>query len=104
LKELLELERHNVMVANSAELALAIAPEFSPDVVLCDVDLGEAMSGFELAARLREHPRLAKTQFFALTGYHPSECRERAREVGFEKVLTKPVDPEKLLQTLRVRR
>jgi PAS domain S-box-containing protein len=104
LKELLELERHDVRVANNAQRALELAPEFEPDVILCDVDLGEDMSGLDLAAELRKHPRLAKTQFFALTGYQPSEYGRRAREVGFEKVLTKPVDPEQLLRTLRARR
>ena len=46
----------------------------------------------------REHG--AAMRIVALTGYGESSDRERARASGFDELLVKPVDPERLLRML----
>ncbi len=101
LTELLELEGHEVRAANTPAEAAALALEFEPDVVLCDLDLKADKSGYELTSELRRDARLRKTMFVALTGYSAQEVRARARDSGFTRVLAKPLDLPKLRRLLR---
>jgi PAS domain S-box-containing protein len=100
LRELLELEHFEVKTANDAERALAVAREFRPEIVLCDVELGMGGSGYDFASALRRDATFAETSLIALTGHEPSECRADAREAGFARVLGKPIDIAKLRHVL----
>ncbi|HJS92447.1 MAG TPA: ATP-binding protein [Steroidobacteraceae bacterium] len=91
LAMLLSYTGHEAQVAYSGREALARIESFQPDVALLDIGLPE-MDGYELASRLRAHPRFAATRLLALTGYGQSEDRARSREAGFEDHLVKPVD------------
>ena len=44
---------------------------------------------------------LDKAQLVAMTGYDPEKVPCLSEEVGFDQVLTKPVDPEVLQNVLR---
>jgi two-component system CheB/CheR fusion protein len=99
LARLLELGGHPVGLAHDGPTALRVAETFRPDVVLLDIGLPR-MDGYEVARRLRQLPGLERTVLVALTGYSHDEHRQRCREVGFDQVLTKPVDPEGLQQLL----
>jgi CheY-like chemotaxis protein len=50
------------------------------------------MDGFETARRLRKLPAGREVMLVALTGWGEEETRRRAREVGFDRHLTKPAD------------
>jgi PAS domain S-box-containing protein len=104
LRELLELEGHEVRAANTPDEAAALALAFEPDVVLCDLDLKADKTGYELTSELRRHARLRKTTFVALTGYSAQEVRDQARDSGFARVLAKPLDLPKLRRLLRAPR
>lgn len=91
LAEVLSLDGHVTEPVYSARQALTRAVAFRPDVVLLDLGLPE-MDGYEVARRLREIPELAGVRMVALTGYGQSEDVRRARAVGFDDHLTKPVD------------
>jgi PAS domain S-box-containing protein len=103
LKELLELEQFEVEIAHDAERALALAGEFKPEIVLCDVELGHGLNGYELARLLKRERALAGTYFVALTGHSVAECRKQARGAGFARVLGKPLDAAKLRSLLAPR-
>jgi signal transduction histidine kinase/DNA-binding response OmpR family regulator len=100
LGELLELEQFEVRVAFDAESALALAREFRPQIVVCDVELGPGMSGYELGVALRRTPGLAETYFIALSGRTLADIRERALGAGFVRVLGKPLELETLRRVL----
>ena len=100
LGELLELEQFEVRVAHGAETALALAGDFQPQIVMCDVELGSGMNGYELGIALRRIPGLADTYFIALSGHTPSDIREQALEAGYARVLGKPLDLETLRRVL----
>jgi two-component system CheB/CheR fusion protein len=99
LAALLRLRGHEVEVAFSGPMALDVAASFEPETVLLDIGL-PGLDGYEVAASVRRHHRLAKTTLVALTGYGQEADRLRAREAGFDHYLTKPVDPLVIYQLL----
>jgi PAS domain S-box-containing protein len=90
---------NEVHLAHNGPQALEAAAEFSPDLVVLDIGL-PGMSGYEVAHRLREQPRFARTVIVAMTGYGQEEDRRRSQEVGFDRHLIKPVDPAELQTVL----
>jgi CheY-like chemotaxis protein len=101
LRELLELSGCTVQVAASGPAALAVAPRFRPEVVLCDIGL-PGMDGYEVARQLRQNAITARARLVAVTGYGDDENRERARAAGFEIHLTKPLDLGQLQRFLEL--
>lgn len=95
LADLLGMLGHDVRTAGDGPTALAVAAEFCPEVVLCDIGL-PLMDGYEIVGRLRVRPELAGTCFVALTGYGRAEDRERSHAAGFHAHLVKPFDLAKL--------
>jgi CheY-like chemotaxis protein len=55
----------------------------------------------EPARARRESPRFAETRLIAVTGYGQEGDIARSRSAGFDEHLVKPVDPDRLLNTLR---
>ncbi|TFW24196.1 ATP-binding protein [Duganella callida] len=100
LGEGLELLGHTVRVVFNAPDALALAPQFRPQIGLLDIGL-PGMDGYELAMRLREQPGAGALHLFAVTGYGQDADRQQALAAGFESHLTKPVDLCRLDALLR---
>lgn len=101
LADLLELWGHSVRVAYSGTRALECARQFCPTAVLCNLGM-PGMDGCELARRLLREPACSGALLIAITGYCREEDRDRTREAGFHFHLAKPIDPEELLEALRV--
>jgi PAS domain S-box-containing protein len=97
LRDLLELDRHEVLLARDGESGVALALLHRPDVVLCDVGL-PGIDGYETARRLRSAGSPAT--LVALTGYATLEDVQHALEAGFHHHLSKPVDVSVLLDVL----
>ncbi len=95
----LSLDGHVTESMYSGAEVLSRGASFRPDVVLLDIGLPE-MDGYEVARRLRERPQFAGVRIVALTGYGQTEDVRRAREVGFDEHLTKPVDFNVLARAL----
>lgn len=89
LREVLELEDHDVAVAYSGPDGLAKARAFRPDFILCDIGL-PGMDGYEVARVMRADPTLRGTCLVALSGYALPEDIERSREAGFDRHIAKP--------------
>jgi CheY-like chemotaxis protein len=88
---LLGASGHDVRTAQDGTSALAIAPEYKPDVVLLDIGL-PGMNGYTVAERLRALPGGGNIVLIAMTGYGQEDDRRRSREAGFDHHLVKPVD------------
>src|SRR5262249_16757601 len=89
----------DVRVAQSGPEGVAVAREWRPDVVVCDIGL-PGLDGFGVAGELRRDAATAHVHLIALTAYGDEATRERARQCGFDNFLTKPADPSLLLQLL----
>ena len=101
LRDLLELSGCTVALAFSGPEALAVAPSFLPEIVLCDLGL-PGMTGYEVGQKLREEPSLKNTRLIAVSGYGQEEDQRRSRAAGFDLHLTKPVDFDELGRLLPV--
>ncbi len=89
LSKLLQYKGHTTTTAHDGAEAIALLPEFEPDVILLDIGLPD-MDGYEVAAHIRPAtgPKLI---MIALTGYGQAEDRAKALAAGFDFHLTKPV-------------
>ena len=99
LRELLELDGHEVAVAYSGTEGLTKAHEFQPEVLLCDIGL-PGMDGYDVARAFRADDSLRGTFLIALTGYAQPEDLQRAIEAGFDRHLAKPPDLKELERML----
>lgn len=94
--ELLELEGYRVTVAHDAAAALQQVRHQPVDIVLCDLTLPGGMDGCGFARACRDDPMLRRLHLVAVSGYDGAEDRRRARSSGFDDLIGKPVDLERL--------
>lgn len=93
LASLLNLLGHRTLVANDGVQALRILESEPLDAVLLDLGM-PGMSGYEVAAAVRRHPRLSALPLIALTGWGGQADRARTAQAGFNRHLTKPASIE----------
>jgi CheY-like chemotaxis protein len=91
VQRLLELDGHQVRVAADGPSGIAMARQFRPQLVLCDLDLAGETSGYDVARALRGDPELHCVYLVAVTGYSGGDEQEQAAQAGFDRHLTKPV-------------
>jgi CheY-like chemotaxis protein len=89
LGKLLGLRGHTVTLAYCGLDAVEKARAEHPEIIVLDIGLPD-IDGYEVTRQLREDPGFPSA-IIALTGYGQAGDKERAREVGFNHHLTKPV-------------
>jgi PAS domain S-box-containing protein len=97
--KLLQLAGHQAVVAHDGRSALDAARGRLPEVILLDIGL-PGMDGYELAAILRQEECGREALLIAISGYGEDQARQRARRVGFDHYLVKPVDFDALIALL----
>jgi PAS domain S-box-containing protein len=95
LAALLEIAGHKVHAAPDGEQALALAAQHRPDVAILDIGM-PLLNGYDVAARIRASEWGRRMRLIALTGWGQAADQERARQVGFDHHVTKPLDVERL--------
>jgi signal transduction histidine kinase/DNA-binding response OmpR family regulator len=98
---LLDIEGHAAHIANNGAEALQIAQSRELDVVFLDIGLPD-MTGYEVAKRLRMLPAMQRTMLVALTGWGTQDDRQRTRDAGFDRHLTKPAELPAVEELLRI--
>ncbi len=96
------LMRHQpyaLATANSGSMALEVAADFAPHVVVSDIGMPE-MDGYEMMSNLRRMDQISPFKAIALTGYDDTAGDERAAAAGFDVHLTKPVNWDELFDTI----
>jgi len=91
LAMLLELGGHEVRVAHRGRAALELAQTFRPDVAIIDIGMPD-LSGYEVAKELRRESWGTGICLIALTGWGQDDDRQRAKDAGFDRHMTKPVE------------
>ncbi|OWT71342.1 MULTISPECIES: ATP-binding protein [unclassified Achromobacter] len=102
LRQLLEDGGHVVAEAHTGERGLAVAELFTPSVVVIDIGL-PGIDGFQVAQEIRAQPSTSASLLVALSGYTSDAMRQRGREAGFDRYLTKPADIDALEEMIRDR-
>lgn len=100
LRLLLDCLGHEVHVAATGPEGIDKARALHPGVIICDIGL-PGMDGFAVAQKLREDPATASALLIALTGYGDRSFETRAREVGFDHHLVKPVKIEVIAEVIK---
>ena len=96
---LLKHAGYRVTTADSAAAALELACTRAFDLIISDIGMPE-MNGYELATALRGRADYQNIPIIAVTGYSEYDDRGRALEAGFNAQLTKPIDPNQLLDLM----
>jgi signal transduction histidine kinase/ActR/RegA family two-component response regulator len=99
MADMLRLMGHHAEVAYSGLMAMHMAEDVEPDLVMLDIGLPE-IDGYEVARRLRRSRR-RRVRLVAVTGYGAEGDKRRAREAGFDEHAVKPVLPEALAGILQ---
>ena len=90
----------SLLDAVNAELGLEIARRERPDLILLDINL-PGMDGFAALAALRSDPVIHAIPVIAVTANAMKHDIERGKAAGFADYLTKPLDIEQLLKSVR---
>jgi len=90
---LLEMNGHEVAVAHSGEEALRIAQQRHPNAMILDIGMPD-VTGYEVARRVRTESWGSEVLLVAVTGWGQKEDKEHASAAGFDRHMTKPVDPD----------
>jgi signal transduction histidine kinase/ActR/RegA family two-component response regulator len=99
LGTLLETLGATVRVAHTGREALDALDEFGPDSVVLDIGMPD-MDGYEVARRIRAHPKHAEVLLIALTGWGQESDQRQAQIAGFDQHIVKPLRLEKLRELL----
>lgn len=97
---LLEMNGHEVAVAHSGEEALRNAQQRPPHAMILDIGMPD-VTGYEVARRVRAEPWGSEVLLVAVTGWGQKEDKEHASAAGFDRHMTKPVDPDMIEDLLR---
>ena len=101
LAALLRMEGHEVTSVHDGPVALSVFAELRPDVALLDIGM-PGLTGYEVARKMRQSAVKGPLTLIAITGWGQDIDKERAFAAGFDHHLTKPVDPQRLVELLKI--
>jgi CheY-like chemotaxis protein len=82
------------------EIMVALRMQPAPDLILLDVQLPDA-NGFDILARMRQHPVLKNTPVVMLTAEATRESVLRGLQLGADGYITKPFEPDVLVAAVK---
>lgn len=97
--DLLAAHGHEPEAVTDSRNALDAAREFSPDLVITDIQLPH-VSGLELIRMIRGDEKLAGVPIMAVTAYSAHGDEERIRAAGAQAYVSKPISVAKFAQTV----
>jgi CheY-like chemotaxis protein len=89
-----------LMSAADGKEAVSMAPDWAPNLILCDVTMPD-MDGTAVLAKLRNNQATAKTPFIFMTAHAEPDDVARLKTLGALAVIAKPFNPATLAETLR---
>ncbi|MDD5729924.1 MAG: response regulator [Candidatus Omnitrophica bacterium] len=91
LKESLQMNDYEVVAVDNPRLALEIAINTKPDLVLLDLKMPQE-SGFQVACEIMYYSGLKNTSIIAMTGHFQQRYESLRDGYGFKGFLKKPFD------------
>jgi chemosensory pili system protein ChpA (sensor histidine kinase/response regulator) len=98
-QRLLERNGMRVLTAKDGVDAVSLLQEHLPDVILLDIEMPR-MDGYEVAAHVRNDPRLKHIPIVMITSRVSEKHRARAIELGVDDYLGKPYQESQLLDAI----
>jgi chemosensory pili system protein ChpA (sensor histidine kinase/response regulator) len=88
-----------VLTAKDGVDAVSLLQEHLPDIILLDIEMPR-MDGYEVAAHVRNDPRLKDIPIVMITSRVSEKHRARAIELGVDDYLGKPYQENQLLDAI----
>jgi chemosensory pili system protein ChpA (sensor histidine kinase/response regulator) len=98
-QRLLERNGMRVLTAKDGVDAVSLLQEHLPDIILLDIEMPR-MDGYEVAAHVRNDPRLKDIPIVMITSRVSEKHRARAIELGVDDYLGKPYQENQLLDAI----
>jgi len=100
MESVLNKDGYEVFTTNDSVSAIKLIEEKRPSIVLSDLMMPK-VDGFELCKQVRQHSELNDTKFVVISAkaYHSDE--NRARELGADGFIRKPINPDTMPDRLR---
>ena len=99
-RDVLSATGYRTLEATTGGEAVEMATEHAPDLVLMDIQMPD-IDGVEALQRLRSDARTASLRVLAVTAQAMQGDREHFLAAGFDGYLSKPVNVQELLGTVR---
>ncbi|OWK44406.1 response regulator [Fimbriiglobus ruber] len=99
LGTLLEIWGHEVRITYDGLSGYQAAYDRAPDCLIADIQM-PGLTGYELARRVRDEPKLRRTQLVALSAFSDAKHVARAEMSGFDFQLVKSHDNSRLAEIL----
>jgi CheY-like chemotaxis protein len=99
LTYLLKSFGHTCIEALDGVEGLKKADSERPDLIICDIQL-PSMDGYGVAKQLKSNQALSPIPVVAVSSYAMLGEREKALAVGFDKFISKPIEPETFVQEI----
>jgi len=102
LKNVLSAYGYEALMANSGAEGIQKAYEFSPDLILCDINMSP-IDGYQVFNILEDSSVTNKIPFIYITGKSDLEDIRLGMELGADDYIVKPFSNEELLKSIKVR-
>ncbi len=93
----LEDEGVELLFAENGRQALELIQQEKPDLVFLDVMMPE-MNGMEVCQKVKKELKLDDVYIILLTAKGQEVDRQKGLEMGADKYMTKPFDPDEMLE------
>ena len=100
MKMRLEANDYEVLAAYDGQEGLDMAKKEKPDLIILDLMLPK-MNGYKVCGLLKKDARYAKIPIMIFTAKAQEEDKKLGEEVGADGYLTKPFEPETLLNKIK---
>jgi two-component system cell cycle response regulator DivK len=97
--DLLAAHGHEPEAVTDSRQALEAAHEFSPDLVITDIQLPH-VTGLDLIKMIRADDELSDVPIMAVTAYSARGDEERIRAAGAQAYVSKPISVVKFAETV----
>ena len=98
--ELFRSSAYEVIETGRGDLALTLAREKMPSLIVTDLSL-PGMTGIDLAKALKQDAATRTIPILCLSGYSDSETSDAATASGIDRLVVKPCLPDDLLAHAR---
>ena len=99
VSKMIEHLGHKIHIAKDGVQALRLLTKLKPNIILMDIKMPQ-MDGFECCKRIRSVASLGTIPIIFMSGSHGEDDIGKARLMGAQAYVTKPIDPEALINEI----
>jgi CheY-like chemotaxis protein len=99
-RKILEFQNFKITVVKNGEQVIQLLEKEPFDVILLDINM-PVMDGIECVQAIRSNTATAKIPVVAITGNARNFTEEEYKEHGFNEVLMKPLNFDKLVKVVK---